>query len=140
MVADPETPAEMLEWVQGQIRRHEWIWDNMPRAILRGHELGVKIVAGSDQLYPDIGIAALPLDMAMLVKIGLPPMYVIRAATTLAAECIGCQDTLGSIEVGKLADLIAVEGDPLSDITAMENVALVIKNGRLEKNTLEARV
>ena len=64
-------------------------------------------------------------------------MAVIRAATSLAAECIGCQDVLGSVEAGKLADLIAVEGDPLDDIAVMENVVLVIKNGRVEKNALE---
>lgn len=136
-VADPETPAKEREWAEAQVRRHEWIWDNMPRAILRAHELGVKIVVGSDQLYPDIGIAALPLDMDMLVNLGLPTMAVIRAATSLAAECIGCQDVLGSVEAGKLADLIAVEGDPLDDIAVMENVVLVIKNGRVEKNALE---
>jgi imidazolonepropionase-like amidohydrolase len=138
-VADPETPTAEREWAEAQVRRHEWIWDNMPRAILRAHEMGVKIVVGSDQLYPEVGIAALPLDMKMVVDIGLSPMAVIRAATSRAAECIGCQDVLGSVETHKLADLIAIDGDPLSDIAVMQNVVLVIKNGRVEKNALEMR-
>jgi imidazolonepropionase-like amidohydrolase len=98
--------------------------------------MGVKIGVGSDQLYTEIGIAALPLDMALLVDIGLPPMLVIQGATLTAAECIGCQEDLGTIEPGKLADLIVVEDDPLDDITAIQKVALVIKGGRVEKNTL----
>ena len=137
MVADPKTPAKLMAWARDQVRRHEWIWDNMPKAILRGAELGVKIVVASDQLYPEVGIQALPLDMAMLVELGLPPMQVIQAATLRAAECIGCEKDLGTIEPGKLADLIAVEGDPLKDMSAMQSVALVIKDGKVEKNTLK---
>lgn len=135
-VADPNTPAHIAARARDQVRRHEWIWDNMPRALLRAAEMGVKIGVGSDQLYPQVGIAALPLDMALLVEIGLPPMFVIQGATSVAAECIGCQDDLGTVEVGKLADLIVVDGDPLSDITALQRVRLVIKNGQMTKNAL----
>ena len=73
-VADPETPVAEVEWAMAQVRRHEWIWDNMPRAILKAHDIGVNIVIGSDQLYPEVGINALPLDMKMMVDIGLPAM------------------------------------------------------------------
>jgi len=135
-VADPTTPKHILAHAKDQVRRHEWIWDSMPKAILRAARMGVKIGVGSDQLYTEIGIAALPLDMALLVEIGLSPMQVIQGATLTAAECIGCQEELGTIEPGKLADLIVVDGDPLEDITAIQKVALVIKEGHVEKNTL----
>jgi imidazolonepropionase-like amidohydrolase len=139
MVANPETPAERAAWAADQVRRHDWIWDNMPGAMLRGFKVGVKIVVASDQLYPQVGIAALPQDMALAVEIGLPPMDVIRAATYRAAECIGCEDELGSVEAGKLADLVVVNGDPLADMAALQNVALVIKGGQVARNTLGAR-
>jgi imidazolonepropionase-like amidohydrolase len=133
-VADPNTPADVVARARDQVRRHEWIWDNMPKAMLRAAEMGVKIGLGSDQLFPKVGIAALPLDMAMAVEIGLPPMLVIQGVTSTAAECIGCQEELGTLEPGKLADLIVVEGDPLADMTALQQVAMVIKNGQVEKN------
>ena len=135
-VADPNTPAHIAARARDQVRRHEWIWDNMPKALLRATEMGVKIGVGSDQLYPQVGIAALPLDMALLVEIGLPPMLVIQGATSMAAECIGCQDHLGTVEVGKLADLIVVDGDPLNDITALQRVTLVVKDGQVTKSAL----
>ena len=138
-VADPNTPPEVVEQAKFQVWRHKWIWDNMPKMMLRAVEMGVKIVVGSDQLYPEIGIAALPRDMEMSVDIGLPPMYVLQAATSRAAECIGCEDRLGTVEPGKTADLIAMDGDPLTEIKSLQNVSLVIKNGQVEKDALNAR-
>jgi imidazolonepropionase-like amidohydrolase len=61
-------------------------------------------------------------------------MDAIRTATTRAAELLGMSDQLGSIEVGKFADLIAVNGDPLADITEMERVKFVMKNGAVYKS------
>jgi imidazolonepropionase-like amidohydrolase len=109
----------------------------MPDAILRAAELGVKIGIGSDQLYPEYGIATLPRDMALLVDIGLDPMLVIQGATSVAAECIGVNSDLGTIEPGKLADIIVVEGDPLSNMEALQNITCVIKGGVIEKNMLD---
>ena len=135
-VADPKTPKHMLEWAKNQVRRHEWIWDNMPGALLHAAELGVKIGAGSDMIYPQVGIAALPLELASMVEIGLSPAQALKTATLTAAECLGCQDELGTLEVGKLADIIVVDGDPLSDITALQRIMLVIKDGKVEKDAL----
>jgi imidazolonepropionase-like amidohydrolase len=135
-VADPSTPGHVAEHAREQVRRHEWIWENMPGAVLRAAELGVKIGAGSDMYFPHIGIAALPLELASLVEMGLSPARALQAATLTAAECIGCQDELGTVEAGKLADLIVVDGDPLSDISALQQVLLVIKDGAVAKDTL----
>ena len=138
-VADPETPGHVRAQAEKQVRRHEWIWDNMPRALLRAADMGVKIGAGSDMIYPHVGIAALPLELESMVEIGLSPAGAIRAATLSAAECLGCPDDLGTVEAGKLADLIVVDGDPLLDITALQQPLLVIKDGQIEKNILDGQ-
>jgi imidazolonepropionase-like amidohydrolase len=137
LAVEQTTPPDVALLARDQVRRHEWIWDNMPGAILRAAELGVKIGVGSDQLYPEYGIATLPQDMALLVEIGLPPMLVIQGATSRAAECIGVKDDLGTVETGKLADLIVVDSDPLSDMNALKNVSCVFKGGAIEKNLLD---
>ena len=71
--------------------------------------------------------------MASLVKLGLTPIEAIRAATTTAAELMGWQEFVGSIEKNKFADLIAVDGDPLADISVLQRVVLVIKGGKQVK-------
>jgi imidazolonepropionase-like amidohydrolase len=64
-----------------------------------------------------------------LVKFGLTPIEAIRAATTTAAELMEWQERIGSIETGKFADLIAVDGDPLADINALQRVVFIMKGG-----------
>jgi imidazolonepropionase-like amidohydrolase len=64
-----------------------------------------------------------------MVKFGMTPAQAIRSATVTAAELLGVKDSLGSIEAGKLADIVAVPGDPLSDVTSMERVDFVMKGG-----------
>jgi imidazolonepropionase-like amidohydrolase len=67
--------------------------------------------------------------MATLVSLGMTPMQAIISATRTGAEVLGMQDRLGTIEEGKLADIILVEGDHLKDITAMRRVVYVVKDG-----------
>lgn len=69
-------------------------------------------------------------------KLGLTPIEAIRAATVTAAELMGWQDRVGSIAPGKYADIIAVPGDPLSDISVLRNVQFVMKGGDVVKNIL----
>ena len=73
------------------------------------------------------------LELASLVKLGLTPIEAIRAATTTAAELMGWQEFVGSIEKNKFADFIAVDGDPLADISVLQHVVLVIKGGKQVK-------
>ena len=68
------------------------------------------------------------------VEYGMTPMQAIRTATTSAAELLGWSDKIGSIEPGKLADIIAVNGDPLKDITVLDHVTFVMKEGAVYKN------
>jgi imidazolonepropionase-like amidohydrolase len=70
---------------------------------------------------------------------GMTPLEIIRSATVNGATLLGADSVLGSIETGKLADLIAVEGDPLKDITELERVRFVMKGGRVVKNEMGKR-
>jgi imidazolonepropionase-like amidohydrolase len=65
---------------------------------------------------------------------GMKPLEIIRAATSHAAELLGLQNNLGTLEKGKLADIIAVPGDPLKDVTVLEHARLVMKGGVIVKN------
>ena len=69
-----------------------------------------------------------------LGEAGMPPLDIIRAVTTNAAEMLGLQDRVGAIEPGKFADLVAVAGDPLADITELERVRFVMKDGQVIRN------
>jgi imidazolonepropionase-like amidohydrolase len=68
-------------------------------------------------------------EFAYMVKWGMTPMQAIRAATVEAATLLGAQDKVGTIEPGKFADIVAVRGDPLADITTLERVDFVMKGG-----------
>jgi imidazolonepropionase-like amidohydrolase len=76
---------------------------------------------------------------ATLIKLrdaGVAPLDVIRSITTNAAEMLGWQDRIGSIEPGKFADLIALAGDPVADMTELERVRFVMKGGEVVRNDL----
>ena len=74
----------------------------------------------------------------IFVKWGASPVYTLRMATTVNAEIIHKADSLGTIEKGKFADIIAVSGDPLQDITEMQRVKFVMKGGEVIKDDLAA--
>lgn len=78
-------------------------------------------------------------EFAVRVRLGESPMAAIVAATSLNAEIMGWQDLVGSLETGKLADIIAVPGDPLRDITALEHVGFVMKGGVTYRDELARR-
>jgi imidazolonepropionase-like amidohydrolase len=90
---------------------------------------GVKISFGSGAgPFPHGTQAA---EFAYLVKYGMSPAKAIQTATSVAAEMMGWQDRIGSVEKGKFADIIAVSGDPLQDITELERVKFVMKGGQV---------
>ena len=89
---------------------------------------GVKMALGSD-LRP-LRDAAL-LEIGLWVKDGATPRQALLAATRHAAELCGVADELGTVEVGKRADLIAVRGNPLDDVEHLADLALVVKDGRV---------
>lgn len=104
---------------------------SFPRAVAQG----VKIAFGS-------GVGPFPhgtqtKEFEYMVKFGMTPVQAIRAATIEAAQLMGWQDRVGSVEAGKFADLVAVEGDPTSDVTELERVKFVMKGGHVFKNELK---
>ena len=76
-------------------------------------------------------------EFAYLVKYGMSPAQAIQTATSVAAEMMGWQDLIGSIERGKYADIIAVSGDPLKDITELQRVKFVMKGGQVFRNDFQ---
>jgi imidazolonepropionase-like amidohydrolase len=119
------------EYMQEVLQRAR---QNIPIA----RDLGVKIANGYDASSAE-GHGQNAREITAMTMLGLPPIEAIRAATASAADLMGWQDKVGSIEVGKYADLIAVAGDPLIDITELEHVKFVMKGGVVIKNDLAAR-
>jgi imidazolonepropionase-like amidohydrolase len=94
----------------------------------------VKIVLGTDAGgFPWTKLNE-ALEFKYYVDYGMNPMNAIRTATATPAEMLGWSDRLGTVEVGKLADIVAVSGDPLANISELENVKFVMKEGVIYKN------
>jgi imidazolonepropionase-like amidohydrolase len=102
---------------------------------------GMKIMVGSGadgSTYPH---GAQALDFEMLVRHGgLTPARAIQGGTIINAEVMGWKDRVGSIEKGKYADVIAVPGDPLADITALQRVQFVMKGGKVIRSEMTESV
>jgi imidazolonepropionase-like amidohydrolase len=90
-----------------------------------------RMVAGSDSGCGNLAYGHLDYDLQLMVRGGMTPLQALEAATRVAADAIGLGDQLGSLEAGKLADLIVVEGDPGRDITALGRVQAVFLGGQL---------
>jgi imidazolonepropionase-like amidohydrolase len=106
----------------GQIQR-----DNFRKAVAAG----VKMSFGTDAGVCAYGTSG--RQFALMVQYGMTPMQAIQSATSAAADLLGHSDDIGSIKAGKYADMIAVAGDPLTDIRLLENVQFVMKDGTVYK-------
>jgi imidazolonepropionase-like amidohydrolase len=111
-------------WVK-MIQIHE---DTFRRAM----KAGVKIAFGTDAGGFDWKVNPAK-EFSSMVKFGMTPAQAIRSATVTAAELLGMKDSLGTVEPGKFADIVAVPGDPLSDVSVMEKVDFVMKGGVVDK-------
>ena len=105
---------------------------NIHKNIRRAIQLGVPIAFGTDATVIPHGWNA--REFKVLVEVGLSPLDAIRAATTNAAKLLGWSDQVGSIKPRMFADLIAVEGDPLTDVTVLEKIKFVMKGGIVYQN------
>jgi len=122
---DPVTPE--------QRKQLEAFLQGIQQEVQMAKSLGVKIAAGFDPASPDVhGKNA--TELAAMTKRGLTPLEVIQAATVNAAELLGWQEKVGAVEPGHYADLIAVDGDPLADITVLQRVKFVMKGGVVVKS------
>jgi imidazolonepropionase-like amidohydrolase len=133
------------DWIADMGRKHHW-----PDEILRKNDetteaqregfekavkAGVRIAYGTDSgIYPH-GFNA--RQMRYMVRHGMTPMQAIQSATRVAAELMGWEDRVGRVAPGLFADLVAVEGDALDDVSLLEHVSFVMKGGRVVK--LDAR-
>ena len=98
---------------------------------------GIKVMMGSGVDGSTFPHGTQALEFEWLVKrAGLTPARSIQAGTTINAEVLGWQDQIGSIDKGKFADVIAVSGDPLADITELQRVKFVMKGGKVIKNDI----
>ncbi len=120
-----QTPADFLQHDAdlGRIQR-----ENFGKAV----RAGVKMAFGTDAGVCAYGTSG--KQFAFMVKYGMTPMQAIQAATSNAADLLGRANELGSIRMGKHADLIAVSGDPLKDISLLERVEFVMKAGKVYKS------
>ncbi|MFH1574510.1 MAG: amidohydrolase family protein, partial [Acidobacteriota bacterium] len=120
-------PPRIIEKEKAVGRRQR---ENFRKAVAAG----VRIAFGTDAgVFPH---GANGRQFAYMVEWGMTPMQAIQSATTGAAELLGWQDRLGAIAPGKLADIIAVSGDPLRDVRTLEDVAFVMKDGVVHRNRL----
>jgi imidazolonepropionase-like amidohydrolase len=119
------TPAELIA------KGHE-VMPAARKNVARAFAAGVKVGFGTDAAVYPHGLNA--HEFAVMVKLGLTPLQAIQAATVNDADLLGWSDKVGTIEAGKWADLVAVDGDPLADVTTLERVKFVMKGGEVIKN------
>ncbi|HXJ85233.1 MAG TPA: amidohydrolase family protein [Candidatus Binatia bacterium] len=96
---------------------------------------GVKVVFGTDAAVYPHGLNA--HEFAVMVKLGLTPLQAIQASTINAADLLGWNGKVGTLEPGAWGDIVAVDGDPLKDVTTLEKVKFVMKGGEVVKNDYE---
>ena len=101
-----------------------------------GYKAGVKIAFGTDSGVSPHGENA--REFELMVEGGMPPMEAIQSATRVASELLGIVDELGTLEKGKIADVVAVDGDPLADISVMKRVVFVMKEGKIHKQETDS--
>lgn len=111
------------------IERAKRVLDSALESVNKAYHAGVRIGVGSDV---DLDETAAQ-EVRMLIEAGFTPMDAIRAATKKAAEVVDMQDHIGTVEVGKIADLILVDGDPIADPFALDRVTHVIQGGKIVK-------
>ena len=115
------------KWPEEYLRKNRETTDIQRARFTQAVKMGVNIAYGTDSgVYPH---GQNGRQFAYMVRYGMTPMQAIQSATIRAAELLGKDDALGSIAPGRLADLVAVDGDPLQDIRVLENVAHVMQGG-----------
>ncbi|HXI03984.1 MAG TPA: amidohydrolase family protein [Candidatus Saccharimonadales bacterium] len=111
----------------------EWAWRRgMLQALEKAHAAGVRIAGGSDTANPFVFPGySMHEELALMVEAGLTPMEALVSATRRAAEMLHAEDTFGTVEPGKRADLLILGSDPLKDIRNTRTLEAVIQNGRI---------
>jgi len=125
----PTLTAYFVSWEESPTAAWKRVVDGHRETFQRALRMKVKIASGSDAGdFPPAGAAR---ELELMVEAGMPALKAIQAATLVDAELLGWQDRIGAVEPGKLADLIAVDGNPLADISALRRVRFVMKGGEV---------
>lgn len=127
-----EAGAAVPEWALTKGRE---VIEAQSQSIAQAYQAGVKIAMGTDAGVMPHGTNL--RELGLMCQIGMSPMEAIVATTRVAAECLGWQDQVGTIEPGKLADIVISKTDPLADIRSLEqvdNIVVVMKDGRVFKD------
>ncbi len=106
------------------------------RMVRRARALGVRVITGVDTQYGPASVTRVSQEIVAFTELGFSPMEAIKSATSLAAECLGLGAKTGRLASGFEADLIVVEGNPLDDIRVIQDVTVVVSNGRVALNRL----
>jgi imidazolonepropionase-like amidohydrolase len=130
-----ENPDKIPRWV---VEKAESESGHHRESFAAAVRCGMKIAAGTDAGTPFNPHGELPTELELMVEYGISPEQALVAATRNAAENLDLLHDLGTLEVGKLADLIVVDGDPLADISVTRNVTLVVKEGVIHRDDLAA--
>jgi imidazolonepropionase-like amidohydrolase len=116
-------------WPEEILRKNEDTTDAQREGFQKAVKAGVKVAFGTDSgVYPHGWNAR---QLPYMVRFGMTSMQAVQSATIVAAELMGWDDRIGSVEPGKLADLVAVEGDALEDVARLTDVAFVMKGGEV---------
>ena len=135
------TPTLMAtEWIMGKIDNYPPVLQVKAKAAAAARsemfrnaiKIGVKISFGTDAAVFPHGQNA--KEFKLMVDLGMTPIDALKSATANTAELFGIASKVGTLEKGKLADIIAMPGDPMADITATERVSFVMKEGRIVRN------
>lgn len=126
---------QSLGWTPNSIEKAKILIPIAQKNVSHAFKSGVKVAFGTDAgVYPH-GLNG--QELAKMVEMGLSPLQAIQAATVNGADLVGWSDKVGAIEAGKWADIIAVDGDPLRDVTTLQHVKFVMKGGEVIKNKYE---
>jgi imidazolonepropionase-like amidohydrolase len=139
-IAEPSivmSPALRADLAASDARRQQ----RVTRFLQRVSKSGVRFAAGSDMCWFYPGKTRGQASATMFTHLrdaGMSPLDILRGVTTNAAELLGWQDRVGAVEAGKFADLVGVTGDPIADISELERVGFVMKDGQVVKNDFAA--
>jgi imidazolonepropionase-like amidohydrolase len=123
-------PGSVADWAMAKARQVRVALDDSFR---RAYSAGVRLVLGTDAGTPFNRHGENARELALMVKLGVDPLDALRAGTRNGAELLGRLDSVGSIEIGKAADLVLVQGDVVADIGRLcqpENILLVVQGGK----------
>jgi imidazolonepropionase-like amidohydrolase len=128
---------QKLGLTDNMVAKAKYVLPEARQHVGRAFREGVKVAFGTDAAVYPHGLNA--HEFPVMVKLGMTPLAALQAATLNAADLLGWSDRVGSLAPGHFADLIAVEGDPLQDITVLQNVKVVVKGGEVVKAEPAAR-